>query len=111
MTRRKRTQFCPAGHDTFLLGRTKHHGCKKCIEGQVVKRTQNLIEKAGRPKPGFCELCGAESMVVFDHDHKTGSFRGWICSNCNLVLGLVKDNPRLLQQMINYLGVKNEAHV
>src|ERR1700722_4580616 len=48
--------------------------------------------KATRKKPTFCEACGTPEAVVgrtlcFDHDHATGLFRGWLCFNCNLVLG------------------------
>lgn len=69
-------------------------------------KIQNINEKeriAGRKKPEQCELCGAFGRICFDHDHKTGKFRGWICHRCNVVLGLVKDNTELLNQMLNYI--------
>jgi len=58
---------------------------------------------AGRPKPTKCELCGKSGRICFDHDHKTGKFRGYICHNCNVVLGLIKDNSKILELMIEYL--------
>lgn len=60
---------------------------------------------AGRNKPKQCEICGSLGDICFDHDHKTGKFRGWICRRCNLVLGLVKDNKQLLLDLKNYLNV------
>jgi hypothetical protein len=58
---------------------------------------------AGRPRPNECELCGLPGCIQFDHDHKTGKFRGWLCSPCNRVLGLVRENIQTLEHMIEYL--------
>ncbi len=65
---------------------------------------------AGRSRPDRCELCQEIAVpthlgyrTVFDHDHLTGNFRGWICDRCNKVLGLVRDDPKLLLAMIKYL--------
>ena len=66
----------------------------------ILKRQEKI---AGRKKPEQCELCGAFGRICFDHNHETGDFRGWICSRCNLVLGLVKDNTELLFALIKYL--------
>jgi len=61
------------------------------------------IKSAPRKKPMQCEICGAMGKICYDHDHKTDKFRGWICSRCNLVLGMVNDNKELLSQIIEYL--------
>ena len=58
---------------------------------------------AGRPRPSLCELCCEPALTVWDHDHATGRFRGWLCDRCNRVLGSVKDSPALLIQMVAYL--------
>lgn len=58
---------------------------------------------AGRPRSKYCEICGVIGPVCFDHDHKTGKFRGWICKKCNWALGLACDNIKVLQAMIDYL--------
>ena len=80
-----------------------------------VKAFKERLEKkrigiAGRPKPSVCEICRTgEFRIVFDHCHKHGHFRGWICDRCNRVLGLVRDNSRLLKKMAKYLEVNNGA--
>jgi len=59
---------------------------------------------AGRPRPGFCEICGTpKKKLHFDHCHQRGVFRGWICFSCNSVLGHVNDDPDRLRKLIAYL--------
>lgn len=54
--------------------------------------------------PNKCEVCGNSKYVIcYDHDHKTGEHRGWLCNNCNLALGLVRDNPKILRKLAVYL--------
>ena len=62
-----------------------------------------------------CKICKKEIKIVFDrkrkhmavvdHDHATGKIRGILCHNCNLVLGNAGDNPQLLLNAAEYLGV------
>jgi len=59
---------------------------------------------ASRKRPEICDICQRMGNICFDHDHKTGKFRGWICSNCNVALGMVDDNPQILIEMINYIS-------
>jgi hypothetical protein len=68
---------------------------------------QKLERKAGRKKPEQCEICGAMGKICFDHNHRTGKFRGWICHRCNVVLGFVKENTELLDSIIEYLKKNN----
>lgn len=59
-----------------------------------------LAEQNGR-----CPLCGDKPKRLFvDHCHKTNEVRGLLCSNCNTVLGMVKENPRTLKMMILFLN-------
>ena len=73
-----------------------------------LKGTELLEAKAGRKKPKICEVCfsfkGRGKDIHFDHDHKTGKFRGWICVNCNHVLGAVCDDVKILKALIDYLN-------
>lgn len=79
---------------------SKAHGGR----GDGLTELQIREKIAGRKKPKQCELCGAMGTICFDHDHKTGKFRGWICRRCNATLGLVKDNSELLNSMVKYLN-------
>jgi len=54
----------------------------------------------------FCEICGRKELhreLSLDHDHKTGKFRGYLCSKCNTMLGYAEDNPLILIKAVHYL--------
>lgn len=51
-----------------------------------------------------CAICGGVSQVM-DHDHTTGENRKALCSNCNVALGLMADDPQRLLAAAEYLGV------
>ncbi len=69
------------------------------------------VKKAGgRSKPDKCDVCGRGSwLIVFDHSHTTGKFRGWLCYSCNIVLGHVADDPSILWKLGLYLK-QNEIY-
>ena len=55
-----------------------------------------------------CAVCGTtepggRGAWCTDHDHKTGILRDELCHNCNAALGMVKENPNVLQSLIEYL--------
>lgn len=64
---------------------------------------RKFVERAGRPRADACEACGAKGKTVFDHDHRTNEFRGWICQNCNKALGFLRDNPAYIKALEGYI--------
>ena len=53
-----------------------------------------------------CAICGESfnSVIpVVDHNHNTGIVRGLLCSKCNTLLGMAKDNISILENAIIYL--------
>jgi len=38
-----------------------------------------------------------------DHCHETNRFRGWLCSNCNISLGLAGDSPEGVRKLLDYI--------
>lgn len=38
-----------------------------------------------------------------DHNHETGKVRGLLCNNCNMSLGLLKEDCNKLQGLIDYI--------
>lgn len=69
---------------------------------------KNTKDLANRSKPERCEICNTfakdfKKGLCFDHNHKTGKFRGWICLRCNFAIGLVKEDTDVLKKIIKYL--------
>jgi len=71
-----------------------------------------LLEK----QKNACVICqhkfigrGHKGPMV-DHDHKTGKVRGLLCSACNKMLGLAKDDTNILFRAIQYLEKGKIAH-
>lgn len=54
-------------------------------------------------KENTCEICKKESKLVVDHCHSSGQLRGWLCSPCNIALGLLKDDCTSMRSAIRYL--------
>ena len=55
-----------------------------------------------------CATCGTEfdeqTKPQVDHCHNTGKVRGLLCRPCNTSLGLLKENPDTLKNLITYLN-------
>lgn len=77
------------------------------LEASRQKKLDAQERKAGYARPDLCEVCEQApkdgKRLAFDHCHAQGHFRGWLCSRCNLALGLVKDDPALLKKLADYL--------
>ena len=55
---------------------------------------------------GACLVCGSPEgrrRLSVDHDHLTGAFRGLLCQRCNMAIGLLRDEPRILRSAAEYL--------
>lgn len=73
------------------------------------RRVYSGLPEPTRDCPANCEICGTPFInfarsPALDHDHLTGEFRGWLCTNCNTGLGLFRDSPLNLRRALAYLG-------
>lgn len=66
--------------------------------------TQEQYNKLLADQLELCAIC-CEFMDEphIDTDHKTGRVRGLLCMSCNVGIGHLKDDPKILQSAINYL--------
>ncbi len=77
----------------------------------IDKVTREAKKRCTVPKSTHCDMCGRieniteqkNSRIVFDHDHKTGKFRGWICDSCNRGLSNLGDDIDGVMNALNYL--------
>ena len=59
-----------------------------------------------------CEICGARHLrLCLDHDHASEEKRGFLCAPCNKGIGMLQDDPEILEKAIEYLrrGCKSGA--
>lgn len=56
---------------------------------------------------GVCLICKRKcrtrAFLSVDHDHETGDIRGLLCKDCNTAIGIMGDNPELLEAAADYL--------
>jgi hypothetical protein len=65
----------------------------------MLKSQNNVCKTCGTSNPG----ANSDKYFNVDHCHKTGKIRGLLCGQCNIALGLVKDNISVLENLIKYL--------
>jgi len=74
--------------------------------GDALTKTRNRsgapctapVEQLMEAFDGHCAICGRpesdfKRRLCMDHDHTTGEFRGWLCHDCNIAVGRLRDNP------------------
>lgn len=75
--------------------------------------TPEQFESMMKAQDGKCAICGSgghgniRNRLCVDHCHKTKKVRGLLCRYCNIVLGVAKDNPKILKKAVAYL----ESHI
>jgi hypothetical protein len=85
-------------------------------QGKIRAKEEGHAPPAGDPKEimrawhsaaGVCEICGKEPQkpqrLVLDHCHANGRFRGFICSQCNIAIGMAADSADRLRKMADYV--------
>jgi hypothetical protein len=96
-------------------GNYRRSECKNC-ERELNKVRKKLKEDAPSvPKKYRCPICKRTEELVkdfggkksgawcLDHNHKTHTFRGWLCHQCNRGLGALNDDIERLKSAIRYL--------
>ncbi len=63
-----------------------------------------------RAQGGLCAICrssrpthGQERALQVDHCHASGRIRGLLCRDCNMTLGVMKDDVLRIRALADYL--------
>lgn len=96
--------------------RTTRNRWLRRIYGITVEEYERLESEQN----GLCAVCGCKETrstrsskrvweynltprLVVDHDHVTGKIRGLLCHKCNVGIGQLNDDPKLLRAALTYL--------
>jgi len=77
------------------------------LQRKNITITQEIIDYISNHS-GVCDICnnppdGRWGQLVMDHCHKTNSFRGMLCNKCNKGIGLLFDNPSIIESALVYI--------
>lgn len=101
--------------------RLRRPECKEC--GKKTASGKNLAKKKAKqlgipykaPNDSLCAICDKEPRVgndlVFDHCHKTDTFRGYCCNSCNRSIGVLGDDIDGILNVLNYLLKSNPKKI
>ena len=113
--------------DNFYIYSVNDKFCKSCIPNLSYLKTISMkgisIEKyfeMEKLQNNCCYICkkpqkGFKTRLSIDHDHNCcpgqmscgKCFRGLLCHSCNLTLGYVNDDVKILKAMVSYLEEKS----
>lgn len=121
-TPKLRKTHCKHGHDLSQTRSRRQDGhtyCTVCAEefGKVRQwyyrlRTYGITKGQFTEmlvaQKGGCAIChtiwgSGRKGPFIDHDHITGRVRGLLCHSCNAGIGLLRDDPEIMQSAITYL--------
>ncbi|AUO78184.1 hypothetical protein RSEGYP2_24 [Ralstonia phage RsoP1EGY] len=82
------------------------------LKATKYKITREELSRLRESQDGVCAICGTpmtlglhprNTMECVDHCHVTGSVRALLCHNCNVGLGMFRDDPKRLLKAAEYL--------
>ena len=101
---------------------------RRCVEAVAFERfsrrlrdrslTLDQYHSLAEKQDFLCAVCGSEPVVksrssidgfVVDHDHVTNRVRSLLCPNCNVALGMLRDNPEIARKAASYLDHHNHS--
>ena len=91
-----------------------NHICRECesYQHKVVRH----IRKTAPPTPENCECCSIPFSSIknldihLDHCHEEETFRGWLCKNCNIGIGMLGDDVKGVTRALKYLKRHEEQN-
>lgn len=84
-------------------GRTRQWAARLKRRYNITPKDYNAMLEA---QGGVCAACGNHPEGLHlnvDHNHATGRVRGLLCSSCNLALGNVYEDIKILEGLVSYI--------
>jgi hypothetical protein len=110
-----RNSRCASGHSVY---------CKTCcsswqklhqhrihlrhVYGIELEEFEAMFEAQG----GVCAICGEPPVVgrrlSVDHEHDSDQVRGLLCQKCNAAIGMLGDDPEVIERAAQYIRKARE---
>jgi Recombination endonuclease VII len=116
----KLNKICDVCGKEFVTSFSNRKRCSKhCSKEFHQKEYQRYIYPYGitseeynsrfESQGGSCYICQRhqtelKSKLNIDHCHRTGYLRALLCNQCNQALGLVREDPEVIQNMLEYVS-------
>jgi len=105
----KATQKCSFKHEkcdnirNHIAGSYCQYHAQVMFKANKYKIAPNKVLEFYKVKE--CNICGnpLKDKRCIDHNHITGAVRDIICHNCNVIIGLAKENTSTLEDIIKYI--------
>lgn len=66
---------------------------------------RTMYEQMVKDQGNACAICKEIKPLCVDHSHTSGKCRGLLCHKCNKAIGLLNDNPYIMQSAREYLVI------
>lgn len=105
----RRTQCKACSNELTRRYQRTDEGKKNLKQAHLLRQYGITLEQYAElwcAQQGLCAICEVDLRIIqphLDHCHKTKIVRGILCNNCNLGLGLFKDNAKVLSSASVYL--------
>ena len=84
-----------------ILARQKKYFFRKL---RIYGITKEIFEELVHAQQSKCAICETVPKILcIDHDHTTKRIRGLLCAPCNSAIGMLHDNPVLIQRAVAYV--------
>lgn len=70
---------------------------------EMVKNQDNKCAICNKPETHRDSRTNRIKNLSVDHHHESGRIRGLLCCNCNTAIGLLKEDPKILESAIEYI--------
>lgn len=115
VAQRSDKRFCARNCKDRLRNRYKTNAGKhkwahiKRLYGLTEASWNALFDLQGRA----CASCGDDDSPKWcvDHCHETGAIRGILCNQCNVALGMLRDNAARVAQLLIYIEQTSEVEL
>lgn len=81
----------------------------KSLYGMTVEDYNNLLNSQNEVCAICSQPCKTKKGLAVDHNHITGKVRGLLCANCNGAIGMLQEDPDIIEKAKQYIIRGNSA--